>query len=65
LINVQGDGIIFFHINTQNNFDSFHFHIVTWHLKAGIVKSEKMFIARQRLGDHVFVATNNSEYIVV
>jgi hypothetical protein len=33
-------------------------HIVTWRLKAGIVKSEERSIVRQRLGKHIPAATN-------
>jgi hypothetical protein len=31
---------------------------VTWHLKAGIVEPEEMFIAKKRLGKHVSAAMN-------
>jgi hypothetical protein len=33
-------------------------YIVTWRLKAGIVQTNKAFIARYRLGKHVPAATN-------
>jgi hypothetical protein len=39
-------------------------YTVTWRLKAGIVKQEKMSIARQRQGNDGSVTTNSSEYIV-
>jgi hypothetical protein len=38
---------------------------VTWHPKAGVVKSEQTFTARQRLGKHIPVATNTQGTIVV
>jgi hypothetical protein len=37
--------------------------IVTWRPKAGIVKSEWTFIARERLGKHIPVATNTQATI--
>jgi hypothetical protein len=38
-------------------------NIVTWRLKAGIVKPEQTTIARQRLGKHIPAATNTQAKI--
>jgi hypothetical protein len=39
-------------------------HIVTWHLNARIMKSEKTVIARQRLVKHVPAATNLRQMLI-